>query len=86
MAAINQRIQTSPSDPGVGPGVLITAATSGLTLSKDGRYITVSTAGTITGQLVGDTSDQAYILPVGTHPLAFRSITSVASLVGFITV
>jgi hypothetical protein len=83
--AINQRIQCHPADPGVGPGVLITSSTSNITLDPCGRRVTVSTAGTITGKLVGDTGDQAYILPAGTHEIAFRSITSISSLVGFIT-
>lgn len=73
-----------PSDPAVGPGVVITAATSNLVLNPHGRYVVVSTAGTITGQLVGDTGDVAYVLPVGVHPLSFKSITSVTSLVGAI--
>ena len=79
----NTRIQGLPDDPGVGPGVVITG--SAQTFDPPSRYITVSTAGTLTGQLVGDTGDIAYVLPVGTHKYAFKSVTSTTSLVGFIT-
>ena len=76
----NTRIRGDADDPGVGPGVVITGAAQ--TFDPAGRYVIVSTAGTITGKLVGDTADVAYVLPVGVHKLAFRSITSTASLVG----
>lgn len=82
MSSQNRRIVGVPEDPGVGPGVIITG--SAQTIDPPGRYITVSTAGTLTGRLVEDTADVAYVLPVGTHKLAVKSITSVASLVGFI--
>lgn len=85
--ANNRRIAASPlsaSDPGVGPSTVISGATSNLTLDPPGRYVIVSTAGTITGKLLEDTADVAYVLPVGVHHLAFKSITSVAALVGCI--
>lgn len=84
MADRNRRMSTDgdPSDPGVGPGVIITG--SAQSFDPPGRYIIVSTAGTMTGRLVGDTGDIAYVLPVGVHKLAVKSITSTASLVGCI--
>ncbi len=78
----NTRIRGESDDPGVGPGVIITGG--GQTFSPAGRYIIVSTAGTVTGQLVGDTGDIAYVPPTGVHTLAIESITSVTSLVGCI--
>lgn len=82
MTSGNTRIRGEADDPGVGPGVILA---NSLTFYPVTRYITVSTAGTITGKLVGDSSDQAYVLPVGTHKLAFKSITTIASIVGFAT-
>lgn len=82
MAEQNTRIQGVPDDPGVGPGVVITG--SAQSFDPPGRYIIVSTAGTLTGKLVGDASDVAYVLPAGVHKLAVKSVTSVTSLVGCI--
>lgn len=82
MADMNTRIRGGADDPGVGPGVVITGGAQ--TFDPCGRYIIVSTAGTVTGKLVGDSSDVAYVLPTGVHKLAFKSITSTASLVGCI--
>ncbi len=83
MTEANKRIQCLPEDPGIGPGQLITASSTNVSVDPPSRYITVSTAGTVTGKLVGDTDDQAYVLPVGTHKLAFKSVTSAASIVAF---
>lgn len=61
-----------------GPSVAIGAGT----LAEDSRYVLVGTAGNIVGKLVGDTADVTYVLPVGLHKMAFRSVTS-ATAVGF---
>lgn len=82
MGEPNTRIRGEPDDPGVGPGVVISG--SAQTFDPPARYIVVSTAGTLTGRLVGDTGDVAYVLPTGCHKLAVKSVTSVTSLVGFI--
>jgi hypothetical protein len=82
MAEQNTRIRGEADDPGVGPGVVITG--SAQSFDPPGRFIIVSTAGTLTGKLVGDSSDVAYILPTGVHKLAVKSVTSVTSLVGCI--
>ncbi len=81
MGALNQRMAATmtPGDPAVS-SVAISGSAQALAIS--GRAILVSTAGTVTGQLLEDTADVAYILPVGVWPLAFKSITSVVSLVG----
>lgn len=73
--------KNDPSNSGEGPSDAIPAGA--LTLPQYSRYVLVSTAGTITGQLKGDTSDKAYALPVGLHKLAFKSVTSSATIVGF---
>lgn len=77
MAATNSRA----SDPGVA-GVVITGATQ--TFDPTGRWILVTTAGSFTGRLVEDVADVVYALPVGLHPLAVRSITSVSTLAGVV--
>ncbi len=84
MADQNPRMagQQTPDDPGVGPGTVLSG--SAQTFDPPGRYIIVSTAGTITGRLVGDSGDVAYVLPVGVHKLAFKSATSTTTLVGCI--
>lgn len=80
MATGNRRMQTiAADDPGVGPGTVVA---NGLTFNPPGRYIIVSTGGTILGQLVEDTADVAYVLPPGVWPLAFKSCTTVTTLVG----
>lgn len=81
MADLNRRMAgvALATDPGVS-SVAITGTAQ--TLNPSGRAVLVSTAGTITGKLIEDTADADYILPVGLHALAFKSITSVASLVG----
>ncbi len=77
--SVNKRMnELAGGDPGVGPGVVVANAQ---TYDPPGRFIIVSTAGTITGQLVGDTGDVAYVLPVGVWPLAFKSCTTVGSTV-----
>jgi len=83
MAEQNTRIRGGADDPGVGPGVVITG--SAQTFDPPSRYVVVSTAGTITGRLQGDGADVAYVLPVGQFKMAFKSITSTTTLVGFIT-
>ncbi len=84
MADLNDRMTAqTPTDPAVA-GVAITG--SAQTFSPTGRAILVTTAGTVTGKLIRDTADVAYILPVGIWPLAFRSITSVSSLAGVILI
>jgi hypothetical protein len=82
MASQNSRIRGDADDPGVGPGLVVA---NSQTYDPPSRYITVSTAGTLTGQLVGDTGDVAYVLPAGTHKLAFKSCTTITSLVAFIS-
>jgi hypothetical protein len=83
MPSMNVRMTSQDnSDPGVGPGVVLAGGAQ--VFDPPGRYIIVSTAGTITGQLLGDTADVAYVLPVGVHKLAFKSKTSVTGLVGCI--
>lgn len=82
MSEPNTRIRGEADDPGVGPGVVLSG--SAQTFDPPGRYIIVSTAGTLTGKLIGDGSDIAYVLPVGVHKLAFKSVTSTTSLVGCI--
>ena len=82
MGQQNSKIQGTPSDPGMGPGVVVAGSQ---TYDPPSRFITVSTAGTLTGTLVGDANDVAYVLPVGTHKLAFKSCTSISSLVAFIS-
>ncbi len=80
--ALNRRTKHSPSaaiDPAVGS---VAISGSAQTLNPTGRFILVSTAGTITGRLLDDSSDVTYILTVGIWPLAFKTITSVSSLVG----
>ena len=82
MSSTNRRMnELSGDDSGVGPGTIIA---NGQTYDPPGRYIIVSTAGTLTGKLVDDTADVAYVLPVGVHKLAFKSCTTVAGLVGCI--
>ena len=76
----NTRIRGEADDPGVGPGLVLSG--SAQTVDPPSRYVIVSTGGTITGQLVGDTGDVAYILPTGVHKLAFKSVTSTTTLVG----
>lgn len=66
------------------PGVKGTVAANGQTYDPPGRYLIVSTAGTLTGKLEQDEADVAYVLPVGVHKLAVRSITSLTTLVGVI--
>jgi hypothetical protein len=80
--ALNKRMTglDTPNDPGVGPGLILTGGAQ--TVDPTSRWIVVSTAGTITGQLVGDTVDVAYVLPVGVWKMAFKSVTSTTSLVG----
>lgn len=79
----NTRMNTVDNcDPGVGPGLILTGSTQ--TVDPPGRYLVVSTGGTLTGQMVGDTSDKAYVFPVGTHFVAVKSVTSTTTLVGFI--
>ena len=78
--AANTRMRGEADDPGVGPGVVLA---NGITLTPPARYVTVSTAGTITGQVVGDTADVAYVLPVGQHKMALKSVTTLTTLVGF---
>lgn len=83
MADQNVRMMAQDNaDPGIGPGTIITG--SAQVFDPPGRYIIVSTAGTITGRLVGDASDVAYVLPAGVHALAFKSATSTTTLVGCI--
>lgn len=80
MANTNKRMNTlSAEDPGV-KGTVITG--SAQTFDPPGRYLIVSTAGTMTGKLLEDSADVAYVLPAGVHRLAVKSITSVVSLVG----
>jgi len=73
--------KNDPSNAGEGPSDAIPAGA--LTLPRYSRYVLVSTGGTITGQLKGDTSDKAYIIPAGVHKLAFKSVTSSATIVGW---
>lgn len=78
--SMNRRMnEITPNDPGV-KGVAITG--SAQAFDPTGRAILVETAGTVTGRLIEDTADLAYVLPVGLHPLAFKSVTSVTGLVG----
>lgn len=77
----NKHSSSSASDPAVS-GVVISG--SAQTFSPTGRWIVVSTAGTVTGKLLDDAVDVAYVLPVGVHRMAFKSITSTSSLVGVI--
>lgn len=86
MADLNRRMAAAevyPDDPGVG-GVVITG--SAQTFSPTGRWIIVSTAGSITGKLLEDAADVVYILPVGQWRMAFKSITSVTTLVGVVLI
>lgn len=62
-----------------GPSVAIA---NGITLTEDSRYVLVGTAGNIVGKLVGDAADVTYVLPVGLHKMAFRSVTT-ATAAGF---
>lgn len=68
------------NDPGVASGGALGALG---VLPTSGRYVLVSTAGNIVGQLLEDSSNVTYIVPVGMWPLAFKSITS-ATAVGFV--
>lgn len=78
--ATNRRMNvTDTNDSGVGPGQVVVAGAQ--TFDPPGRWIIVSTAGTITGQLVEDTADVAYVLPIGVHKLAFKSASSTATIV-----
>ncbi len=70
-----------PDYPGV-KGTIISG--SAQTFDPPGRYIIVSTAGTLTGKLEQDDADIAYVLPAGVHKLAVRSITSISSLIGVV--
>lgn len=79
--ALNKRFAiagSSPQDPATK-----FVATIGAASNLDGRAVLVSTAGNIVGQLVDDTADQTYPVPVGLTPLAFKSITS-ATAVGVV--
>lgn len=78
---VNTRIRGESSDPGVGPGVVVA---NGQTYDPPTRWLIVSTAGTLTGKMVGDASDVAYVFPVGQHRVALVSCTTIASLVGFV--
>jgi len=79
--ATNRRMNvTDTNDSGTGPGQIVVAGAQ--VFDPPGRYIIVSTAGTITGQLIEDTADVIYVLPVGVHKLAFKSATSSSALVG----
>ena len=81
MASQNERIQCTPEDPGVGPGVVIA---SGQTYDPPLRYLIVSTAGTIDGQMVGDTAAHtAYVFPVGNHKVALKSCGTATTIVAF---
>lgn len=70
--------KNDPNNSARGPSVAIGAGT----LPEDSRYVLIGTAGNIVGRLVGDTGDVTYVLPVGLHKMAFRSVTS-ATAVGF---
>lgn len=80
--AQNKRMATSynVADPGVANGGALGAL--GL-LATPGRFVCIGTAGNIVGQLIEDTVDVTYVLPVGVWPLAFKSVTS-ATAAGFI--
>lgn len=80
--AQNKRMATSynVADPGVANGGALGALG---VLPIPGRFVLVSTAGNIVGQLLEDTGDVTYLVPVGMTPLAFKSITS-ATAVGFV--
>lgn len=65
----------SPQDPAVK-----TVQAIGAGSNLDGRAVLVSTAGDIVGQLIEDTADQTYTVPVGIWPLAFKSITSATAV------
>jgi hypothetical protein len=79
MPSINRNEQKNdPSNSARGPSVAIGAGT----LAEDSRYVLIGTAGNIVGKLIGDAADVTYVLPVGLHKMAFRSVTS-ATAVGF---
>lgn len=71
----------SAIDPGVAYGGSI--ATPG-TLAIPSRAVLIGTAGNIVGQLVEDTADQTYTVPVGLWSLAFKSVTSATAVGVFI--
>lgn len=85
MGLANSRMTTPcGDDPGVGPGIILTGgALASLSGGTHGRYVCISTAGNIVGQLYGETVDQTYVIPVGVWPMAFKSVTS-STAVGFI--
>jgi L-asparaginase/Glu-tRNA(Gln) amidotransferase subunit D len=83
MSDLNPRIQNDAACTGMGPGTLITSATSNVTLSPCARKLIVSTGGTITGRMAGDTGDQAYIFPAGEFNVALKKITSATTIVAF---
>ena len=72
--SMNRRMnELSADDPGV-KGLVLTGGA--LTPDPNGRYVIISTAGNIVGKLLDDTADITYVLPVGVHKLAFKSVTT----------
>lgn len=75
MPTPSNRMREAPvNGPGYGPVVDITG--SAQTFDPPG-CLHVDVAGTVTGKLVGDTSDHTWTFTVGAQPYVFKSITSV---------